>query len=64
MITNVDARENAQAHYDHAIVKYKKHDIMDDMDGNTSPPGFSIMAQFHKKTKASRWLQDYLGMVD
>ena len=63
MITNIDARENAQKHYDHAIIKYKCHDVDSDNGRVVTPPSFSIMAQTHKETTAQRWLQDYLGPV-
>ena len=63
MITNVDARENAQTHYDHSIVKYKCHNVDNSSGQVITPPSFSIMAQHHKETTAGRWLQDYLGQV-
>ena len=62
MITNVDARENAQASYNHSLIKYKCHDI-DNGNEIGTPPAFTIMAQSHKETKADRWLKDYLGTV-
>ena len=64
MITNVDARENANKHYDHSILKYKCHTV-DNSNGRViTPPSFSLMAQHHKETTAGRWLQDYIGMVN
>ena len=63
MVTNVDARENAQANYDHAMIKYKCHDIDETTGRVATPPSLSIMAQTHKKSTAARFLRDYLGMV-
>ena len=63
MITNVDARVNAQTSYDHAIIKYCLHDLDPDTGRVTSPPVLSLMAQTHKKSKVGRFLQDYMGMV-
>ena len=63
MVTNIDARENAQANYDHAILKYKCHDVDEATGQVTTPPCLSVMAQTHKKSTAARFLQDYIGKV-
>ena len=65
MLTNIDARENAQMSYNHSLIKYKCHDTDNASENGqaTTPPSFTIMAQSHKESKLDRWLTDYLGMV-